>query len=95
MKKRRTFTAEFKLEAVALAQRDGFSSTASALNISEANLRNWSKMVGKRGQTAFAPLAERTDIEAEYRRLKEENRILRMERDILKKAATYFAKESE
>lgn len=94
-KTRRTFSPEFKLEAVALAKRDGFSATAAALNVSEPNLRNWAKLVSERGHTAFAPLAERTDAEAELRKLKEENRQLRLERDILKKATAFFAKENE
>mgnify|MGYP006284802781 FL=1 len=38
---------------------------------------------------------ERTDLEAENRRLKEECRVLKMEREILKKAVTFFAKDAE
>ena len=60
-----------------------------------SNLRNWSKAVATQGSQAFAPVSQRTDVDAELRRLREENRVLKMERDILKKAAAYFAKESE
>ena len=91
---RRTFDPSFKLEAVELAERIGFAQAATDLGVGESNLRNWAQQVSERGAKAFAPLAERTDAEAELRRLREENRILKMERDILKKAATFFAKEN-
>lgn len=93
--KRRRFDAQFKLQAVDLGKEIGIPRAASDLGISEGNLRNWTKAVADRGRQAFAPASQRTDVDAELKRLREENRVLKMERDILKKAATYFAKESE
>lgn len=92
---RRRFDASFKREAVALAKRVGFSQAASELCVTESNLRNWSHAVASRGAEAFAPLSQRTDVEAELRKLREENRRLKIEHEILKKAAAFFAKESE
>jgi len=93
--RRRRFDATFKQEAVALGKRIGIRQAAIDLGIGESNLRNWSKAVATQGSQAFAPVSQRTDVDAELRRLREENRVLKMERDILKKAAAYFAKESE
>ncbi len=90
--RRRRFEPAFKQEAVALARRIGFAKAAEDLGVSEANLRNWGHAVSALGQQAFAPPSQRTDVEAELRRLREENRVLRMEREILKKAAAFFAR---
>jgi hypothetical protein len=54
----------------------------------------WSQAVADRGSQAFAPISQRTDVDSELRRLREEVRVLKMERDILKKAAAFFAKEN-
>jgi len=90
---RRRFDPAFKLEAVELGKRIGIPRAASDLGVLESNLRNWTKAVATRGTQAFAPVAERTDVEAENRRLREEVRVLKMERDILKKATAFFAKD--
>lgn len=92
---RRRFDTAFKQEAVALGKRIGIRQAAADLGIGESNLRNWTKAIAALGSQAFAPASQRTDVDAELRRLRERVRILEMERDILKKAATYFAKESE
>ena len=63
--------------------------------ISDSALRKWVKATEARGEQAFVPPSERTDFEAENRRLRKENATLTMERDILKKATACFAKESE
>lgn len=91
---RRTFTDEFKQGAVALVldERKGVAETARNLDVSESVLRGWIKQAeadrsgGKTGLT--------TEERAELASLRRENKILRMERDILKKAAAFFAKES-
>ena len=84
---RRRFDVTFKNQAVALGKRIGISQAAQDLGVGESNLRNWTHAVAARGAQAFAPLSQRTDVDAEMRRLREEVRVLRMERDILKKAA--------
>jgi len=92
---RRRFDATFKQESVALGKRIGIRQACQDLGISESNLRNWTKAVSAHGTQAFAPISQRTDVDAELRRLREEVRVLRIEREILKKAAAYFAKENE
>ena len=89
-----SFDAQFKQEAVTLGKRIGIRQAAADLGVGESNLRNWTQSVATHGSQAFAPMSVRTDVDAEMRRLREENRILKMERDILKKAAAYFAKEN-
>ena len=90
---RRRFDPAFKREAVELGRRIGIVQAAADLGIIESNLRNWTKAVDTQGGQAFLPISERTDIEAEMRRLREENRVLKMEREILKKATAFFAKD--
>lgn len=90
-----TFTNEYRLDAVRLAQSKGIPAAAKQLGISDSALRKWDKMVRERGESAFASHQASIDTAAELRRLREENRQLKMERDILKKAAAFFAKESE
>ncbi len=91
---RRHFDAAFKQEAVNLGKRIGIRQAAQDLGVGESNLRNWSHAVSHRGGEAFAPVSQRTDVDAEMRRLREEVRVLKIEREILKKAAAYFAKEN-
>jgi transposase len=90
---RRRFDGAFKREAVELGRRIGIVQAAADLGIIESNLRNWTRAVDTQGAQAFLPVSQRTDMEAEVRRLREENRILKMEREILKKAAVFFAKD--
>jgi transposase len=92
----RKYTEAFRAEAVSQVLEGGRQQAAVArsLEISVKTLANW---VGKaRGGKSLtkgtrAPVGE---VEAELSRLRQENARLRMERDILKKAAAYFAKES-
>ena len=93
---RRTFTAEFKAEAVRLVMDKGysFSEAARHLGISENSLRQWKQAFDLRGSDAFPGHGRRTPAEQEIAQLREENRRLREERDILKKATAFFAKES-
>ena len=90
---RRQFTEEFKREAVRLILDEGKSipSTARDLDLTESNLRIWVERAradrthGKTGLTT----AERDELA----RLRKENRQLRLEREILKNAAAFFASE--
>ena len=89
---RRKHSREFKLSAVQLVNQQGYSpaEAARSLGVDPTSLRAW---VAKYGQEeAQAPTGEGA-LAAELRRLRQENSRLRMERDILRKAAAFFAKE--
>ena len=95
MKKRnrRSFSPEFKLEAVRLLVEGGrpLSQVARELQLRPELLRGWKRQLeaGGRIQRVQAALS----VEEENRRLKRENEVLRMERDFAKKAAAFFAKD--
>jgi transposase len=95
-KARRTFTREFKIEAVKLVTEQGrsFAEAAANLGIAESLLRNWKKNLQDQGDQAFPGKGNLPALEDELRRLRAENKRLQMERDILKKATAFFAKES-
>ena len=95
--RRRRHTKDFKIEAVRLAQRAdiGFGRAAQDLGIHESLLRSWAAKQSKEGADAFRGHGRKAALEAENARLQREVRTLLMERDILKKAAAYFAKESQ
>ena len=94
--KRRKHTKDFKQEAVVLARRDdvGFARAAKDLGIHESLLRSWAKAQATQGADAFRGQGKKAALEAENARLVRENRTLLMERDILKKAAAFFAREN-
>ncbi len=94
-RQRRTFTAEQKQEAVRLVQTSGRSAyqVARDLDLSESALRRWVKQAEIDAGDG-PPGALTTEELAELRALRRENRRLRMERDFLKKAAAFFAKEN-
>src|SRR5215213_10010600 len=93
---RRKFTREFKLEAVRLIKDRGVSYTqASAdLGVHQSQLRDWVKKFADDAQHAFPGQGQMKPEQLEIVRLKREVTKLKAERDILKKAAAYFAKES-
>ncbi len=94
-RKRRAFTPEFKAEAVRLCKVGDRTVTqvAGDLDLTETALREWVKRAdidtGK-----GPPGALTSDERAELAQLRRENKRLQMEREILKKAAAFFAKES-
>lgn len=91
---RRTFADAYKAEAVEMVRLSGKSTgrIAKDLDLSDTTLRDWvSKADGLVGHRPILDADERVELG----RLREENRILRMERDFLKKAAAFFAKESK
>jgi transposase len=96
MSTRRTFSGEFKREAVRLVRERGVavSQAARDLDLHENVLRKWVRELAVDPQHAFPGQGQMKPEQAEIERLKKENAKLRMERDILKKAAAYFAKES-
>ena len=94
--KRRVFGREFKVEAVKLIRERGVSVAQAArdLDVHENLLRKWAKeFVADPGQ-AFPGLGQMKPEQLEIERLRREVIKLKAERDILKKAAAYFAKES-
>lgn len=93
---RRVYTAEFKVAAVKLVTDQGRSiaEAARSLGISEKILRRWKATLADQGSNAFPGHGNPPAAEAEIRRLQEENKRLRIERDILKKATAFFARES-
>ena len=95
-KARRTFTPEFKVQAVQLVTERGKSiaEVARDLDLSESLLRSWKTALAVGGAPAFPGRGNPTALEEELRRLRAENKRLQMERDILKKATAFFARES-
>ena len=94
--KRRTFTHEYKVVAVKLVTEQGYSvaEAARSLGISENLLRSWKISSQARGAQAFPGKGRLPAIEEELRRLRADNKRLAMERDILKKATAFFAREA-
>ena len=95
-RKRRTFTPQQKAEAVRICQQSTkpLSQVARDLDLQENSLRAWVKQaeIDERGAGEEGPLT--SEERDELRRLRRENRELQMEREFLKKAAAFFAKES-
>jgi transposase len=97
-KKHKTYTTEFKAEAIKLieANQGNVSETARQLSISMQTLSNWNtkaKAGTLAGTKQYSP-----DLNAlleENKKLKQQLKIAEMEREFLKKAAAYFAKESQ
>ena len=89
---RRKFTREFKLSAVKLVNQQGYSiaEAARSLGVDGGSIRGWLK---KYADEPEATPSGDGQLQAELRRLRAENAKLRMEREILKKAASFFAKE--
>ena len=93
---RRQFSREFKLEAVRLIKDRGVTVAQASrdLDVHENVLRKWMRELAGDPRHALPGKGVMKPEQAELERLKKENAKLRMERDILKKAAAYFAKES-
>jgi transposase-like protein len=93
---RRQFTREFKLGAVRLIKERGvsYAQAAEDLGVHPTQLRNWVKQLAYDPQHAFPGQGQMKPEQLEIARLKREVAKLKAERDILKKAAAYFAKES-
>lgn len=89
---RRKFTREFKVSAVKLVNEQGYSisEAARSLGVDSNCVRGWLEKFG--AEAGLAPSGEGA-MAAELRRLRKENARLLMEREILKKAAAFFARE--
>jgi transposase len=95
-RKRREFDADYKAEAIRLTKVGdrSISQVAKDLDLTETALRRWiDQSVAAGGPPGEGPLtsAERQEL----RRLRRENKVLQMEKEILKKATAFFAKESK
>jgi transposase len=90
----RTFTREFKLEAVKLAHSSHkpFAQIARDLGIAETTLQHWRHQFSEQGEQAFPGSGHQLPHEEELRRLQRENELLRQERDSLKKALGIFSR---
>ncbi len=89
---RRKFTREFKVSAVKLVNEQGYSiaEAARSLGVDPTSVRGWVEKFSL--EAGLAPSGEGA-MAGELRRLRKENARLLMEREILKKAAQFFAKE--
>jgi len=94
-RKRRKFTPEQKADAVRLVREVGsVPQVARDLDLTETALRHWVKQA-EIDEGGGPEGALTTDEKVEIRRLRRENRTLKMERDFLKKAAVFFAKDQD
>jgi len=91
----KTYTREFKEEAVRLAQTSGkpIAQIARELGISDSAIHGWRKELAEHGEEAFPGKGHQTALEEENRRLKRELDRVQQERDILKKAISIFSRE--
>jgi len=94
MTKRKLYTKEFKQGAVRLVTEQGRSQSdvAKNLGIAQVTLSRWIKAAKEEGKSAFRGNGKRTADEQEILELRRRIKELEQEREILKKAATYFAR---
>ena len=96
-KTRRRFTQEFKDDAVNLVLEQGYScaEVGRRLGVRENNINRWVRQYREKNESSSPDGQSREQLEAELKRLRKENKRLEMEREILKKAAAFFANESK
>ena len=96
-KSKQRYPQEFKDDAVDLVIKHGYSGAEAGrrLGINSNNIVRWVRQYRDRQEVAEAGTASPKELQAEIQRLRKENKHLRMEREILKKAAAFFAKESD
>lgn len=94
---RRTFSKEFKRDAVSLVTDQGYTcvEAAKSLDIHAKMLSRWIKEQKEDSDAAFRGRGRLRPEQEELRQLREENKRLKMEKEILKKAAVFFAKETK
>ena len=91
---KRTFSKEFKIKACELVMKDGIKHAvvAEKMGINKIMLYRWIDEYETHGEEAFVGKGHQRSEDAELRKLRKENERLKMEIEILKKAAAYFAK---
>ena len=95
-RERRTFDEDFKRDAVNLIVKEGYSirGAAEALNVNVSSLRSWHRKYTPQPEPC-GPDATADELRAELKRVRNQLREAELEREILKKATAYFAKESQ
>jgi transposase len=95
-RKRPKYTKQFKEDAIKLVTDQGYSNpeVGRRLGVNPSNISRWVREYRQDQEDIGQNGVTRRELEAENRRLKKENKRLQMEREILKKAAAFFAKES-
>jgi transposase len=95
-RQRKEFTDEFKSDAVRLVTEQGYSCTevGKRLGISHTNISRWVRQHREQSENPKHP-GSLLEMEKEVKQLRKENKRLLMEREILKKAAAFFANESK
>ena len=90
------YTNEFREQAVRLVEEEGYKikEAAESLGISSALLTKWKQRYGRDAKLQSSENSSGISEKEELRRLRKEVKRLQMERDLLKKAAAFFAKES-
>ncbi len=93
---REKFTKEFKADAVNLVDEQGYrcSEVGRRLGVGSSNVSRWVREFKSEQEEISEGGVSRRELEEENRKLRKENKRLQMEREILKKAAAFFAKES-
>ncbi len=94
---RKKYSKEFKLDAVSLVKEQGYnrSEAARSLGINANMLGRWVKELESNDGQAFRGNGKLTSEQEEIRQLKAENKRLKMEKEILKKATVFFAAETK
>ena len=97
MTKRKKYSKEFKLDAIALVKEQGYNQAEAARNLglNPNMLGRWIKESESDDGQAFRGTGKLTPEQLELRQLREENKRLIIERDILKKATVFFANETK
>jgi transposase len=93
---RQHYTQEFKNDAVKLVVEQGYScnEVGRRLGVNQTNVSRWVRDYRQQNDPPVDGAASRSELESEIKHLRKENQRLQMEREILKKAAAFFAKES-
>jgi transposase len=95
-KQQKTYTREFKLEAVRLVRSSDkpMSQIARDLGVSDSALYHWCKQLADQGEQAFPGSGHQSAEQDEIRRLKRELEVTRQERDILKKVVSIYSRDA-
>ena len=95
-KQQKTYTREFKWEAVQLVKSSGkpMSHIARDLGVSDSALYHWCKQLAEQGEQAFPGSGHQSAEQEEIRRLKRELEVTRQERDLLKKVVSIYSRDA-